>query len=158
MGQEKRRSPRYFFFASAELTEENSQIRVPSRVSELSLHGCYLDMMNPFSVNTVVHLTIESGNALFQTRAKDHSLHAQHRRRCNLPRRNDRIPTDPKSLARTSRRPSLKIPAPLGFPTYVFFLGFIFVVADLQSLCENSCGSGGHDFSPAACGFPTTRF
>ena len=70
MSQEKRRSPRYFFFASAELTEENSQIRVPSRVSELSLHGCYLDMMNPFPVDTVVHLTIESGNALFQTRAK----------------------------------------------------------------------------------------
>jgi len=70
MGQEKRRSPRYFFFASAELTEENSQIRVPSRVSELSLNGCYLDMMNPFPVDTVVHLTIESGSALFQTRAK----------------------------------------------------------------------------------------
>ena len=70
MDQEKRRSPRYFFFASAELTEESSQIRVPSRVSELCLHGCYLDMMNPFPVDTVVLLTIESGDALFQTRAK----------------------------------------------------------------------------------------
>jgi hypothetical protein len=70
MSREKRRSPRYFFFASAELNEENSQIRVTSRVSELSLHGCYLDMMNPFPVDTVVHLTIESGNVLFQTRAK----------------------------------------------------------------------------------------
>jgi len=68
--QEKRRSPRYFFFVSAELTEEHSQVRVPSRVSELSLHGCYLDMMNPFPVNTVVVLTIASGDALFQTRAK----------------------------------------------------------------------------------------
>jgi hypothetical protein len=53
MDQEKRWWPRYFFFASAELTEEDSQIRVPSRVSELSLHGCYLDMMNPFPVDTV---------------------------------------------------------------------------------------------------------
>jgi hypothetical protein len=35
MDQEKRRSPRYFFFVSAELTEEDSQIRVPPRVSEL---------------------------------------------------------------------------------------------------------------------------
>jgi len=74
MSQEKRRSPRYFFFASAELTEENSQVRVPCRVSELSLHGCYLDMMNPFPVDTVVHLTIESGNTLFETRAK--SIHS----------------------------------------------------------------------------------
>jgi hypothetical protein len=70
MDQEKRRSPRYFLFAGAELTEEDSQVRVPSGVSELSLHGCYFDMMNPFPVDTVVHLTIESGNALFQTRAK----------------------------------------------------------------------------------------
>jgi hypothetical protein len=61
-GSGKRRSPLYFFFASAELTEEDSQA--------LSLHGCYLDMMNPFPADTVVHLTIESGNALFQTRAK----------------------------------------------------------------------------------------
>jgi hypothetical protein len=54
----------------AELTEENSQIRVPSRVSELCLNGCYLDMMNPFPVDTVVLLTIESDAAVFQTRAK----------------------------------------------------------------------------------------
>jgi hypothetical protein len=32
MDQEKRRSPGYFFFASAELTEEDSQVRVPSRL------------------------------------------------------------------------------------------------------------------------------
>jgi len=70
MSQEKRRSPRYFFFASAELTEENSHVRVPCRVSELSLHGCYLDIMNPFPADAVVHLTIESGNTLLETRAK----------------------------------------------------------------------------------------
>jgi hypothetical protein len=73
MDQEKRRSPRYFFFAGAELTEEDSQIRIPPRVSERCLHGCYLDMMNPFPMDTVVLFTIESGNALFQTRAKTHS-------------------------------------------------------------------------------------
>jgi hypothetical protein len=64
MDQEKRRSPRYSFFASAELTEEDSQVRVPSRVRLLSRYE------NPFPVDTVVHLTIESANALFQTRAK----------------------------------------------------------------------------------------
>jgi len=45
---EKRRSPRYSFIASAELIEEKADVRIASRVSELSLHGCYLDMMNPF--------------------------------------------------------------------------------------------------------------
>jgi len=45
---EKRRSPRYSFIASAELIEVKADVRIVSRVSELSLHGCYLDMMNPF--------------------------------------------------------------------------------------------------------------
>jgi hypothetical protein len=115
-GSGKRRSPRYFFFASAELTEEDSQVRVPSRVSELSLHGCYLDMMNPFPADTVFtppsyRLSPACLNLGFQ--------------RCTF------------SLGLTLRLP--------------------FVVTDLQSLCENSCGSGGHDFTRAACGCPTTR-
>lgn len=70
MEQEKHRSSRYFFFASAELTEENSEMRIPSRVSELCQHGCCLDMMNPFPVDTVVLLKIYSGEALFQSKAK----------------------------------------------------------------------------------------
>jgi hypothetical protein len=70
MDEEKRRSPRYFFFASAEVTEENSDLTITSRVSELSLHGCYLDMMNPFPADTVVQLKIFYASELFQTRAK----------------------------------------------------------------------------------------
>jgi hypothetical protein len=66
MGRERRRSPRYFFFASAELLEPQSDVRIASRVSELSRNGCYLDMMNPFPVNTVVLLKIwkEESNIL----------------------------------------------------------------------------------------------
>jgi hypothetical protein len=45
----------------------------PLASANACLHGCYLDMMNPFPMDTVVLLTIESGNALFQTRAKTHS-------------------------------------------------------------------------------------
>jgi len=29
-------------------------VRIATRVSELSLHGCYLDMMNPFPQDTQV--------------------------------------------------------------------------------------------------------
>lgn len=58
MDREKRRTPRYMFFAAAELLEEKSDVRVASRVSELSLHGCYLDMMNPFPAETGVQLKI----------------------------------------------------------------------------------------------------
>jgi len=67
---EKRRTPRYIFIASAELFEERSEVRVASRVSELSLHGCYLDMMNPFPTDTIVLLKIFAGEAAFKSRAK----------------------------------------------------------------------------------------
>jgi hypothetical protein len=67
---EKRRTPRYVFFASAELYDERSEVRVASRVSELGLHGCYLDMMNPFPMDTIVLLKIFAGDAAFKTRAK----------------------------------------------------------------------------------------
>jgi hypothetical protein len=67
---EKRRTPRYMFVASAELVEEKSDVRIATRVSELSLHGCYLDMMNPFPVDTLVLVKISAGSDFFETRAK----------------------------------------------------------------------------------------
>ena len=70
MEREKRRTPRYIFIASAELCEEQSVVRVASRVSELSLHGCYLDMMNPFPPGTLILLKIFAGDLTFQSKAK----------------------------------------------------------------------------------------
>jgi PilZ domain len=70
MERERRRTPRYIFIASAELYEEQSEVRVASRVSELSLHGCYLDMMNPFPTGTIVLLKISAGELTFQSKAR----------------------------------------------------------------------------------------
>ncbi|HKM83862.1 MAG TPA: PilZ domain-containing protein [Candidatus Acidoferrum sp.] len=70
MERERRRTPRYVFFASAELLEEKSEVRVASRVSELSLHGCYLDMMNPFPKDTQVLLRIWTDEKIFQTKGR----------------------------------------------------------------------------------------
>jgi hypothetical protein len=70
MEQERRRTPRYIFIASAELYEERTDVRVASRVSELSLHGCYLDMMNPFPMGTLVLLKISAGDLTFESKAK----------------------------------------------------------------------------------------
>jgi len=68
--RERRRTPRYVFFASAELLEEKSEVRVASRVSELSLYGCYLDMMNPFPKDTQVLVRIWTDEKFFQTKGK----------------------------------------------------------------------------------------
>jgi hypothetical protein len=58
------------FIASAELIEESADVRIATRVSELSLHGCYLDMMNPFPIGTLVLVKISAGDNYFQARAK----------------------------------------------------------------------------------------
>lgn len=67
---EKRRTPRYPFIASAELIEQKTDVRIATRVSELSLHGCYLDMMNPFPQGTLVLVKIFSGDDFFQAKSK----------------------------------------------------------------------------------------
>jgi hypothetical protein len=74
--QEKRRSPRYTFIASAELIEERADVRIASRVSELSLNGCYLDMMNPFPKGTQVLVKISAGDEFFQAKSK--VVYSQH--------------------------------------------------------------------------------
>ncbi len=66
---EKRRAPRYPFIATAELVEESSDTRMSSRVSELALHGCYLDMMNPFPKDTKIIVKIYAGNEFFEAQA-----------------------------------------------------------------------------------------
>jgi len=68
--REQRRTPRYTFIASAELIEEKTDVRIATRVSELSLNGCYLDMMNPFPQETQVLVKIFAGDESFQAKSK----------------------------------------------------------------------------------------
>lgn len=70
MKRELRRVPRYAFIATAELVEQKTEVRIATRVSELSLYGCYLDMMNPFPLDTVVLVKISAGDVVFQAKAK----------------------------------------------------------------------------------------
>ena len=70
MKREQRRTPRYTFIASAELIEQKTDVRIATRVSELSLHGCYLDMMNPFPQDTQVLVKIFAGEEFFHAKAK----------------------------------------------------------------------------------------
>src|SRR5260370_40916266 len=69
MRKEQRRTPRYTFIASAELIEHKTDVRIATRVSELGLHGCYLDMMNPFPQGTLVLVKIFAGEDFLQAKA-----------------------------------------------------------------------------------------
>ncbi len=45
-------------------------MRIATRVSELSMNGCYLDMMNPFPTGTLVLVKILAGQEFFQAKSK----------------------------------------------------------------------------------------
>ena len=73
--QERRRTPRYSFVATAEVVADTSDVRVAASVSELSLHGCYLDMPNPFPLSTPVSIKISAANQVFQSKGRVIYLH-----------------------------------------------------------------------------------
>jgi hypothetical protein len=58
MGSQVRRCPRYPFYASAEIVEQETQTRLTTRTSELSRYGCYLDMLNPLPLGTAVKIQV----------------------------------------------------------------------------------------------------
>ena len=62
---ERRREPRQPFFATIELLETQSDVRIQARTGDLSLHGCYVDTMNPFPTASKVRVTIIHENTRF---------------------------------------------------------------------------------------------
>jgi len=46
---ERRRTPRLPFIATAEVIEKGAQTGIAARVTELSLYGCYVEMSNPLT-------------------------------------------------------------------------------------------------------------
>ena len=58
MPTERRRAPRYPFKARAEIIDEKENARTSSRVSDLGMHGCFVEMMNPFPEGTTVVIEI----------------------------------------------------------------------------------------------------
>ncbi|MDQ1409179.1 MAG: PilZ domain [Acidobacteriaceae bacterium] len=68
--EQRRRNPRYAFIANAELFEPATQMRIATRVSELSRQGCYLDMLNPFPEDTIALVKITMGDKAFETKVR----------------------------------------------------------------------------------------
>lgn len=70
MGQERRRTPRYPFVATAEVVDTSSGVSVAARVSELSLYGCYIDMTNPPPEGTSIMVKVYSGGRYLEASGK----------------------------------------------------------------------------------------
>ena len=69
MQRDLRRSPRVPFVASAEITELETETRLPARTGDLSRHGCYMDMIHPLPLGTPVRVHITHGQRSFQATA-----------------------------------------------------------------------------------------
>ena len=75
MSSEGRRSPRFAFYASAEITELQTQTRLTTRTSELSRYGCYMDMLNPLPLGTTVKIQLIHHEQTFD--ATGHIIYSQ---------------------------------------------------------------------------------
>ena len=66
---ERRRAPRFPFVANVEIIEAGSSARLQARVSELSLYGCYVDILNPLPANSQILVKIFRETEYFEARA-----------------------------------------------------------------------------------------
>jgi hypothetical protein len=69
MTTERRHTPRYPFTALAEIVDEDENARTSSRLSDLSLHGCYVEMKDPFPAGTNVMIEISTETESLETHA-----------------------------------------------------------------------------------------
>jgi hypothetical protein len=69
MDNERRRAERHHFIASAEVEDMAIGSRLPSRISDISAGGCYVDTVNPFPDGTSVRVKILSGGKQFEAHA-----------------------------------------------------------------------------------------
>ena len=62
----EQRAPRYPFDAPAEIIVESSGTKILARITELSLHGCYLDTSTPLTGHTAVLVKIFGPSDYFE--------------------------------------------------------------------------------------------
>jgi hypothetical protein len=66
MRTERRKATRHPFVARAEIIDEKENARTSSKISDLSLSGCYVEMMNPFPEGTAVVIEIYTEDEMLE--------------------------------------------------------------------------------------------
>jgi hypothetical protein len=67
---ERRKAPRYSFVATTELTETGNATKWTGTVTEISLTGCYVDILNTLPQGTTLNVRISCDQGTFETRGK----------------------------------------------------------------------------------------
>ena len=70
MDSERRRAPRYPFIADAAVIEISSDTKLAAKTGDLSVGGCFLDMLNPTPQATQVRVRISHEGATFTALGK----------------------------------------------------------------------------------------
>jgi len=70
MDPERRRAPRYPFIADAEVIEIASDTKLSAKTSDLSIGGCFLDMLNPSPEGTEIQVRISHASTTFTARGR----------------------------------------------------------------------------------------
>jgi hypothetical protein len=69
MRTERRCEERHPFIALAEIVDEDENARTSSKITDLSLHGCYVETVNPFQQGTNVVVEIYTETESLETPA-----------------------------------------------------------------------------------------
>jgi hypothetical protein len=66
-GPERRRSTRYNCRGSARLCEDGCDVSTWVTLSDISMHGCYVEAQATFPVGTLLHMKLEANNVRIET-------------------------------------------------------------------------------------------
>lgn len=69
MEQDRRRSPRFPFIASAQVHTDSMGSQLSARISDISASGCYVDTINPLPDGTSVRVKIFNETKSFEAAA-----------------------------------------------------------------------------------------
>jgi hypothetical protein len=67
---ERRTAPRYPLVLTAVVIEPKSRAKMSARTSDISRTGCYLDTLNPMGIGMPIHLRLQHGDEVFETKAR----------------------------------------------------------------------------------------
>ena len=70
MGVDRRRWPRYPFIAEVDVVELASSTKLKAQTSDLSIGGCFLDMLNPSPRGTEIQVRISHAGSMFTARGR----------------------------------------------------------------------------------------
>jgi hypothetical protein len=73
--RERRIAARSAFVARAEVRDMREGSQIKTRTSDLSMHGCYIDTLNPFPFGAAVHVQIERDEQVLDVLATVSSRH-----------------------------------------------------------------------------------